>query len=245
MHRTRLYTIAALAALGVSAPLWGPVLLRQVPWFAVRRVEVSGTHLLAPHEVLATSGIRPGANVWDPVEGWESALRAHPAVADARITRQLPHALRVRVEEKRPVALVEAATLRPVSASGELLPHDPARVTVDLPIVRGPWADSAARRVTRSLVEETARLAQLDPGLMADVSEVRAGPAGSAVLVLAHRMGEIVIPAGLGSERLAQLRAVLVDLQRRLPAASDTPGGGARLDLRYPDQIVVRLPSSV
>src|SRR5690606_25338782 len=136
----RIAAISALAATALSAPFWGPAALRRVGWFEVRRVEVSGTRLLAPHLVLAASGIRSGQSVWDDPQAWEEALRAHPAIADARVVRRLPQTLRVRVEEKRPVAFVEAGSLRPATASGEILPVDPARTPVDLPIVRGTWS---------------------------------------------------------------------------------------------------------
>lgn len=244
--RIRLVAIGALVAAGLSSPLWGERVLRRLSWFEVRRVEVSGTRLLAPHAVLEASGIRRGQNVWDDAEGWERALRAHPAVAGARVTRRLPHTLRVRVEEKRPVALVEAGDLRLATASGELLPLDPARAPVDLPIVRGDWSAPAQREAARRVLAETGRLADLAPGLVAEISEVRAGAAGPGELVLSHRLAEIVLPAGLGSDRLAQLRAVLADLERRRPAAGpETSGGTARVDLRFRDQIVVRLPSTV
>jgi cell division protein FtsQ len=240
----RWLAIAALAATGLASPFWGPLLLRRIGWFEVRRVEVSGTRLLAPHVVLAASGIRQGSNVWDDPAAWEGALRGHPAVAEARVTRRFPATLRVRVLEKRPVAFVEHGALRPATASGELLPIDPARSAVDLPIVRGAWSDAAEQRAVRGLLGEMGRLTELDPGLLSEVSEVRAGAEGPGVLVLSHRLAEIVLPAGQDSGRLAQLRAVLGELQRRLP---DSGGNGpaARVDLRFRDQIVVRLLSSV
>lgn len=237
----RIAAISALAAAALSAPFWGPAALRRVGWFEVRRVEVSGTRLLAPHLVLAASGIRSGQSVWDDPQAWEEALRAHPAIADARVVRRLPQTLRVRVEEKRPVAFVEAGSLRPATASGEILPVDPARTPMDLPIVRGTWSDTARQRSARGLLSEMGRLGELDPGLLSEVSEVRAGEKGPEVLILSHRFGEIVLPAGIGSARLAELRAVLGDLERRLPADASDPA--ARVDLRYRDQIVVRLPS--
>ncbi len=238
--RPSLLGIAALAAVGLSAPLWGAAALRHLRLFEVRRVEVSGTRLLAPHAVLAASGVRSGQNVWDDPAAWEASLRAHPAIAGAWVTRRLPRTLRVRVEEKRPVAFVEDGSLRPATASGELLPLDPARVAVDLPIVRGSWADGEGRKAARRLLAEAGRLAELDPGLLSEVSEVRAAEVGPEVLVLSHRLAEIVLPVGLESARLAELRAVLGDLERR-----GTPGAGARVDLRFRDQIVVRLSTPV
>jgi cell division protein FtsQ len=243
MKKLRLVFLGLLAAVVLSSPLWGPRVLSRVAWFDVERVEISGTRLLAPHQILAASGIRRGQSVWADASTWERALRANPSIADARVTRKLPRTLRVRVREKLPVAYVEGATLEPVTAAGEILPLDPTRAPVDLPILSGAWESKPA--LTRAaLLGETARLSRLDPALVADVSEIRATDSTSRVLLLSHRLGEIAIPAGAASERLAQLRAVLSDLAGRLPPA-DSVTVPARIDLRYGEQIIVRLPSSV
>jgi cell division protein FtsQ len=230
---------AGVALLATAAPAVAPLLLRQLPWFAARRVEISGTRLLAPHEVLAAARVRPGHNVWDDTGALEEALRGHPAIAAATVQRRLPSTLRIRVQEKHPVAFVEMGALAPITREGELLPLDPARTPIDLPVIRGSWAD-ADRTLRSQLLRETDRLARLDPALLAEVSEIRPAE-GSRVLILSHALADIVIPVGATPGRLAQLRAVLADLERRAPAGA----APARVDLRFGEQIVVRLPSSV
>jgi cell division protein FtsQ len=247
VRRSTLLLSAACALLLLSGALGGVRLLRAIPWFDVQRVEVSGTRLLAPHEVLARSGIRTGQSVWDDPASWEASLREHPVIAAARVTRRLPHTLRIRVEEKRPVAYLETGSLQPATGAGEVLPVDPTRAPVDIPIVRGEAGAPADSPGVRRLLAETERLGRLDPVLLAEVSEIRAGDAAADVLVLSHRRAEIVLPAGVGSVRLLQLRAVLDDLERRAPAGSADARAAfvPRVDLRFGDQIVVRLPSSV
>ena len=240
-RRGRLALVVAALAVAGSASLWGPPLLRRVDWFDVRRVEVSGSRLLAPHQVLALSGIRRGSSLWEDLEARERALAGHPAIAAARISRRPPHTLRVRVEEERPVALVEADALAPITASGDLFPVDPAEAPVDLPVIRGAWADMDVP-LRRRVLAETDRLTRLDPALLAEVSEIRMADAGIPALILAHRRALIVLPVGAAPRRLAQLRAVLRDLEQ--DAAPATPAL-PRVDLRYEEQVVVRLPSSV
>jgi cell division protein FtsA len=169
-----------LAAGAATFRGWGPPLLREVPWFDASRIEVAGARLLAPHEVVSASGVRIGASIWTDPAAWEAALRRHPVVADATVERRLPSTLRIRVREKRPVALVAAGTLRPATAAGELLPVDPVRVPVDLPLA-GAAPDTATRVADPAvlrLLAEAARLAGADPVLMARVSELAAGPEG-------------------------------------------------------------------
>jgi cell division protein FtsQ len=237
----RLALGGAMLALAATAPSWGPRLLRQLPAFDVERVEVSGVRLLAPHEVLAASGIARGASVWDDARPWEAALAAHPVIASAKVERRGLHTLRIRVEERRPVALVEGEVLRPVTAAGELLPVDPARAGVDLPLVRRRGAaqgDAAlADSTARAVVAEIGRLAQLDPALVARVSEAAPGDAGTLRFTLTQPAAELLVPAGADLARLQQLRATLEDVERR---GAEWP---ARLDLRFADQIVVRYTS--
>jgi cell division protein FtsQ len=238
-RRLRLAALGIVAAAAASSPLWAPPALRRVPLFNADRVEVAGTRLLAPHEVVAASGIQIGASVWTDPAAWEAALRRHPVIASATVERRMPATLRIRITEKRPAAFVQAGTLRPATAEGEILPVDPSRVTVDLPIAGS--APDTARRVrdpaTLRLLAEAGRLADADPMLLARVSELRAGPDGSLRIVLAHPAADVLLPAGAAEPRLVQLRTALDDVSRRIPQ-----GGRASVDARFADQVVVRLP---
>jgi cell division protein FtsQ len=239
----RFLPLALVGAAGLAlstSPLWGISLGKRIGWLEVQRVEVSGTALLAPHDVLAASGIRPGQHLLDQRAPWEQALLAHPVIAEARVVRKPPHTLRIRVREKRPVALVEDGTLRFATAAGEILPLDPAVVVVDLPLVRGSFADSAGVDLFRRVLAEAGRLAVLDPAVMAEVSEIRPAAGEPDVLVLLHSMGEVLLPIGATAVRMEQLRNVLADVARRFPAPAGEPRRPRlRLDLRFEDQIVV------
>jgi cell division protein FtsQ len=243
MRRARRLALAAALPAVLAAPLWGPRLLERTPWFRVERVEVAGARMVAPHDVLAASGIRRGESVWRRPEAWVAAIRRHPGVEDARVVRRLPSTLRVEVREKRPVGLVEAGALHPVTARGEVLPVDPARVAVDLPLLRGGGKDrpSDDARV-RALAAEVGRLGQLDPGLFARVSEVEWSGRDALLLSVSAPDARVVVPVGAGSDRLRRLRAALDDVERRAPAGPGE-GGPVRIDLRFQDQVVVRFPN--
>jgi cell division protein FtsQ len=241
-RRARLALLGVLAAAAGSSPFWAPPAFRHVPLFDADRVEVAGSRLLAPHEVVAASGIRIGVSVWTDPAAWEAALRRHPVIAEAKVERRFPSTLRIRITEKRPAAFVAAGTLRPATAEGEILPVDPARVPVDLPLA-GSAPDTATRvrdRATLRLLAEAGRLADADPVLMARVSELRIGADGSTRLVLAHPRAEVLLSAGATGPRLTQLRAALADVARRMPEA-----GRAQVDARFADMVVVRLPKPV
>jgi cell division protein FtsQ len=232
-----------LLAAAASLPFWGPRAGRRIAWFGAERVEVTGARMLAPHEVLKASGVTVGLNVWTDPAPYVAALRRDPAVADAEIVRVLPRTLRIRVTEKAPAALVQAGTLRPATASGEVLAVDPARATVDLPLFTGRVRVDARGRITdadaRAALAEAGRLGALEPALMARVSEVRPVGRDGLRLILSSPAADVLVRDGISPDALVRLRAALGDVARR--AAADTvPGPRPVLDARFDDQVVVR-----
>ncbi|HET7463967.1 MAG TPA: FtsQ-type POTRA domain-containing protein [Longimicrobium sp.] len=234
---------AALAgAAGAAAPYWAPPLGRRIAWFAAERVEVSGARLLAPQQVLRASGVRVGTNVWADPAPFLAALRREPAVASAEVVRVWPRTLRIHVVEKTPAALVQAGVLRPATADGEVLAVDVAASGLDLPLYTGRVKVDARRRIgdaeARATLAEAARLAELEPALMARVSEVRPLSATETRLVLSRPAADVLVRDGIGADALVRLRAALDDVAGR--AASDTTHARVVVDARYDDQVVVR-----
>ena len=241
----RLVLVAVPLAAAAASPWWAAPVGRRIEWFGAQRVEVAGAHLLAPHEVLRASGVRVGTNVWDDPAPFVAALKRHPAIADARVVRVLPRTLRIEVTEKTPAALVQAGTLRPATGDGEILPVDPAREPVDLPLLDGRVRTDARGRVadaeTRAALAEAARLGQLAPALMARVSELRPSH-GELRLVLGQPALDVLVRDGTAPDALVRLRAAVDDVARRA-AADTTHHGRPTVDARFDDQVVVRWQS--
>jgi cell division protein FtsQ len=243
MRIVRRLLLLALLAGAASLPFWGPRAGRRIDWFAAERVEVTGARLLAPHEVLRASGVTVGTNVWSDPAPFVAALRRNPVVADAEITRVLPRTLRIRVTEKAPAALVQAGTLRPATAEGEVLAVDPARAPVDLPLFTARVRLDRHGRVmdaeTRAALAEAGRLGALEPGLMASVSEVRPLGRDGLRLILSAPAADVLVRDGISADAVVRLRAALDDVARR--AAADTlPQPRLEIDARFDDQVVVR-----
>lgn len=222
-----------------------PRLLRRLELFRVDRVEVIGTRYLAPHQVLAATGITDRSSVFDDPEIWRAALLAEPLVAEVTIERELPSTLVVRVVEVEPVALVATPVLRPVAAGGLILPIEPGAGELDLPIVAvGSGVDEGGRvadPVALALIDALARLQRLAPSTMARVSTIAPleGGAGYRLLMREPVRGEVLLPTDFGALGIEQLQLALADLdaKRELPRVR-------RIDVRFRDQVVVSLTSS-
>jgi cell division septal protein FtsQ len=229
----------ALAA-GVSRL---PRLLRRMDVFRVRRVEVLGAHYMTAESVLAASGITSRSNVFDDTGVWRRALLAQPLVMDAEVRRQPPGTVVLQIVETRPVALARGDVLRPVDARGRLLPVDPARVSLDVPVLDVPadtMADGRLRAPAATAVLAVLdRIRRFEPGLARQISEVGVSE-GSIVLHFRDPSRAVaLLPLDLDAVRLRELATTLADLDTRqeLPRLR-------RIDARFHEQIVVSLNPS-
>lgn len=237
----RWVAVAAVAA-GVTALAADlPRLLRRVEFFRVQRVEVVGTRYMAPHDVLALSGITSASNLFDDADAWRAALEAHPLVAAVRVERDLPSTVVLHVTEAEPVAFVRTPALLPVDASGRVLPIDPTERSLDLPVLAaasrigedGRIADPAALVLLATLNA----VRRAEPILAAAVSEVAPAADGAVRLVLGEPAHvEVLLPAEPGGLRLRQLGLAIADLRARQELARVK-----RIDARFHDQVVVTL----
>jgi cell division protein FtsQ len=227
--RRRWRLAASLAAVGVlavaAAPFWGPVLMRRMAFFRVRKVEIVGARYVSVNDVLDRLRVDTTASVWDPTSVLERRLAAHPQVRAATVHRKLPGTLVVRISEHQPVALVPGASgFRAYDARGVALPMDLARTPVDAPVV-------AQRDV--GVLQLLGLLRSELPALYARVSEVR--PAGNDELIFVLADVPVRTMRTVTIERLTEIAPVEDDLARRQLRA-------AEIDLRYRDQVIARLP---
>jgi len=228
----------ALAALASRLP----EALARMELFRVRAVRLEGNRFLSQEEAAKTVAVSPDASVWDDFSMWEERLAAHPLVKGARVRRRLLGTLVLEVVEREPVALVANPTLEPVDAEGRILPIDPARHRLDLPLLT-PWGSGGDGVLTlterRILAAEVARLAEADPELVARISELSLDRRGDLRVRLWEPAVTLSLRLGLPSLRIREGFAALADAEDRFQGKAATD-----LDLRYEDQVVVRLGGS-
>ena len=127
--------LVALLALALTvAVLW---LLFFSSVFAVSAVQVDGTSVLSAARVRQVADVpmgRPLAGV--DLGAVAARIRRLPAVAEVEVSRSWPHAVRIDVHERVPVAVVRRpGALRGLSADGVLFRTYPSRPSA-LPLVR-------------------------------------------------------------------------------------------------------------
>ncbi len=237
--RRRLGVVALAAAAGLTVPLWVPRMLSALPAFRVERVQVVGTQYVAPNEVVDLAAVAEEASVWDDPTAWEERVETHPMVREAHVRREGLHAVEIRVVEKRPVALVATPELLAVSAEGRILPLEPWRSGVDLPLIGGAATveDGVVQDPgVRELGAVLERLHAQDPAFLEQVSEVRRAGASYEFLMLpGAQAGEVILPAAAPGLAL-----------RRVALALGQTGDArvARADARYARQVVLTLEAT-
>ena len=210
--------------LAVTSRFWGPLLMRRMDYFRVRRVEIVGARYVAPSDILAKLHVDTTASVWDPTSALAKRVASHPEIQHVAVRRKLPGTLVIEVTERVPIALVPASgVLRVYDERGVALPIDPARVDVDAPVI--PERDVALLRLL-------SRIRRGMPAFYGRISEVRRAGRDEIVLVLEKQSVRMMEDVSL--DRLADIAPVEEDLARRQVRV-------AEIDLRFRDQVIARL----
>ncbi len=253
----RWIAVACVAVVAVATTAAAPSALRRVEAFRIDRVEIAGAHYMTAEQVLAASRITRTASVFDDVEQWRTALLRHPLIATASVQRRLPNTTVIRITETRPVAFARTPELRPVDATGRILPADPTHVDMDLPVIAADARmDARGQVIDRSIVRTAlvlSRLQELEPVLAPWVSEATPLSDGVRLVLRGPAHAEVLLPYDVDAARLRELRVTLADLAtpsaRTAAVATDsisTDGLGSvtRIDVRFKQQVVVSLQTT-
>jgi cell division protein FtsQ len=224
-RRVRLALLGVVLILLAGAPFWGPLALRQLSFFRVRKVEIIGARYVSAGEIVDRLHIDTTRSIWDPTAPLAARLASHPQLRRVSVRRKLPGTLVVDIDENLPVALVATSEgVRAYDARGVALPIDLARTPIDAPIV--------SRRDV-GVLQLLGLLRTEAPALYDRVSEVRIVAADEVLIELDGT--PVRAMRDVSAARLAEIEPVEQDLARRGIHA-------AEIDLRYKDQVIARLP---
>jgi len=243
VRRTRHLAPVALAAVVVlalsGAAALGVRWLLSSPRFAVTEVEVRGASRLGAPEIIAASGIRRGANLWQlDTAAAVAGVEGLDAVRRAEVIRAFPNRVTVVVEERRPFTLVHAGRLHWIDENGVTIAREANAVAPSLPVISGLSPEeiaSASRAPSERLltgVQLIRTLLRAGSPLVGQISEVDVSRSDGPVLYTVDG-----VEVRLGSEewdsRIPRLAGVLAQV-----ASSGQPV--STIDLRFRDQIVLK-----
>ena len=132
-----IFGLTAVAAMSFLF-IFGYDLLTQSNYFKASQVTVSGHELLSDQDVLDQTGLSTGINIFSVnLTTTRKRLLAHPWVAEAEVSRDIPSGISIRIQEHKPLAIIDIKRKFLLNTQGEIFkewkPADP----VNLPIVSG------------------------------------------------------------------------------------------------------------
>jgi cell division protein FtsQ len=210
----------------------------------VREIRFDGLSRATADELLelSPSGVGDHLLAVDPA-AVEAALRRHPWIVSAEVSRTLPPALEVRVVEREAAAVVRLDALYLVDRAGQVFKRATPGDGLDLPVISGidrnAWVDRRAD-VAPLLSAALALLERWEErGLdrRAPVSEIRIDPDYGTTVWAGDDGLEVRLGQGELPEKLARLERVLAALE-----ADGQRAAVLHLDnRRRPDWVAVRL----
>lgn len=240
------FGIVGLSGLGLGMALLYYQVLTWNLFFIkdIKNIDITGLKRLQPEVILKLSKLGPDTNLLalKPFQV-EQTLETHPWIARATLTRRWPHRVYLQIQEREPVALVQAGELAYVDRRGNLFkpmtPGDPH----DFPVITGLPREFFTPR-QGALPETMARIIQLmdllknapPPLNLENISEIHVD-LEQGFSLFANGLGAGV-NLGMGQfeeklQRLAQAWPVLTH-KGYLPRT-------ARINLDYPQRVLLSL----
>lgn len=227
------------ALLALLAAGLGGVWLFTSSRFAVTEVAVTGASRLTPEEIVAASGIGPGANLFRLDRAAVVArLEALPLVRRADLVRRFPNRVTLAVEERRPFTLAHAGRLHWIDEQGVSLGAAPRAVAPQAPVITGlspadlATADGAPTPRVAAGISLLRVLLRSDTALLQQISEVDVSRPDGPVLYTVDGI-EVRLGAEDWEARLGRLQGVLAQMRAAGEAVS-------AIDLRFRDQVVLK-----
>jgi cell division protein FtsQ len=249
----RAFWNASKASLGIclvvgtaSATAWGGYRLAlSSSRFSIQQIDVENSRRLPDAEVARRAGITPGANLLGlDMHAAEQRLLGDPWIRSVRITRKLPHTLRIELVEHEAVALASLdGEMFLVGADGEPFKAWQLSDAHDFPVLTGVTREDLARDRSGSVARLAMALAVLDHYERLPVSraqraqEVHLAPDGSVVLTVGVRGVALHLGQGPWPKKLLMVAEVLRTFEHK----RELPGVVFLDNALHPERVVVRM----
>ena len=129
--------VAAVAAISAVFILIHDI-LTQCDYFKISRLTIEGTQRLSEKEIAKQARIGKGMNILAVnLSLVRKQLLAHPWIAEAGVSREIPSGLSIRIKEHSPLAVVDVGKKFLINRAGKIFKAWDASDPADLPVVSG------------------------------------------------------------------------------------------------------------
>ena len=129
--------VAAVAAVSAFFILVHDI-LTQCDYFKISRLTIEGAQRLSEKEIAQQARIGKGANILAiNLSLVRKRLLAHPWIAEAGVSREIPSGLSIRIKEHTPLAVVDVGQKFLINHSGKIFKAWDTSDPADLPLVNG------------------------------------------------------------------------------------------------------------
>ena len=221
----------------------GYAAVTQSEYFRAKTISVSGCSRLSQETIISQAQLSPGDNLLAVnLQLVRKRLLAHPWIAAARVSREIPETIHINIEEHACMAIVDLGRKFLLNRSGKIFKEyereDPSR----LPVVTGiTYSDLSlgddAQSQAMSQVLDVLRISRIKGSIIPyqAIREVHWDPEMGVSLTIWN--DKRTIKLGIGRYKVKYSR-----LEQLLPRLKQHPDwrNFSMLDLNNPDRIVMR-----
>jgi cell division septal protein FtsQ len=209
----------------------------------IQRVVVEGLRALTAQQIFSLASISLKSPMYETdLSAIQQRIAAHPFVSGVTITRRLPDALRIQIDERVPVASLNAGGMVYIDAERVALPVVQSSLKFDLPIisnVTGLGQMKFGEVVPSAELGEAIHILQtaldIDTSLYHFISEINMNSGGDVIMYSIDVGVPIMLGRGDVGRKLVTLQSFWTNFVRTQDA-----GKLKYIDLRYNDQVVVK-----
>lgn len=208
-------------------------------WFDLKRIEISGDSSLTLNDVTRLSPVYLGTNIFKiNTKKLENEIKKDLTLSRVRVIRKLPDKIKIILQRKRPVLLVNLDQLYGLTVEKEIIPLKNISRRWDIPILSGVHLKSINfyRKLDLPEINRAVDLykavQEVDSTFLDRISELDLSNQQNLVLYLLPSGVKVMLGSGYYKHRIARLMAIL--------KTEDDYKNLSWVDLRFENQGVVK-----
>jgi len=185
-----------LACFFIITIMW----LRENDLFVLNRVKVIGNKLLTSEEIIDLADLDFSSEIFEiDIDAVKKRLLSNELIADVKITRNRPSAIKIKVTERDLIAVSAGSRLNTVTTDGCIVDTDNFRALYDLPMMTGSHFvyDSLGQKIVSDTMQDMifilTIIRTIDLQLYHTISEINFDPESGITLFYGNKSIPIVL----------------------------------------------------